>query len=69
MNKAHNFNKTLQRLTEICLSVQWGNFDLDQKQLKTRLQTATCSNINPEAVNAWRYRMIVRSRLRRYTSD
>jgi hypothetical protein len=69
MNTANNFNETLQDLAEFCSSVQWGKLDLDQYQLRLRLQTATSSSFNPEVGNAWRNRMIVRARLRRYTSD
>jgi hypothetical protein len=69
MNTAFDFNETLQRLTKIYFWVQWDVLDLDQYQFKTRLQTATSSCFNPEVGNAWRTRMIIRSRLRKYTSN
>jgi hypothetical protein len=41
----------------------------DHTYLMTRLQAVTVSQINLELGKAWRNRMIVRSRLRKYTSD
>lgn len=68
MNKASTFNETLQHLIEIYLSLNRGTFKLDQTQLKVRLQTATSGKIDPETGIAWRNRIVVRSRLRKYAS-
>jgi hypothetical protein len=68
MNKTLNFNETLQHLTEIFLSLNRGTFDLDQTQFKARLQLATSNSINSEAGIAWRNRMIIRARLRKYAT-
>ncbi len=44
-------------------------FKTDQTRLMTRLQAVTVSKIDPELGKAWRNRMIVRSRLRKYASN
>jgi hypothetical protein len=40
----------------------------DHADLMTRLQYVTASSLDPEMGKAWRNRMIVRSRLKRYVS-
>jgi hypothetical protein len=68
MDTAQNLNKTISWLTELDLLMNQIKITRDQNQLMARLQYVTSSKPNPELGRAWRNRIIVRSRLKKYTS-
>lgn len=69
MNATQDLNGTILRLTGIGQGLGRGTDKREQSLLMARLQYATASTIDPELGKAWRNRMIVRSRLRKYASN
>ena len=69
MNTGIELTKKVPHLTEISLILSQMLLNKDQTRLMARLQAVTISEIDPERGKAWRNRMIVRSRLKRYASS
>jgi hypothetical protein len=69
MNTGKELTKKFSHLTEISFVLSAMLLNKDQTRLMARLQAVTVSEIDPERGKAWRNRMIVRSRLKRYTSS
>ena len=69
MNTGIELTKKVPHLTEISLILSQMLLNKDQTRLMARLQAVTVSEIDPERGKAWRNRMIVRSRLKRYASS
>lgn len=69
MNTGMELTKKLSHLTEISFFLSAMLLSKDQTRLMARLQAVTVSEIDPERGKAWRNRMIVRSRLKRYASS
>jgi hypothetical protein len=68
MNTAQELTETILCLSGIGQSLGHVTGNRDQSLLMARLQYATASTIDPELGKAWRNRMIIRSRLRKYAS-
>jgi hypothetical protein len=69
MNTGKELTKKFSHLTEISFVLSAMLLNKDQTRLMARLQAVTVSEIDPERGKAWRNRLIVRSRLKRYTSS
>ena len=69
MNTGIELTRKVPHLTEISLILSQMLLNKDQTRLMARLQAVTISEIDPERGKAWRNRMIVRSRLKRYASS
>jgi hypothetical protein len=63
-----NLNQRVTALTEIDLVLNSIRSNRSQTRLMARLQYAVASEIDPELGRAWRDRITVRSRLRKYAS-
>ena len=68
MNTAQDLNGIILRLTVIGQGLDRVTGNREQSLLMARLLYATTSTIDPELGKAWRNRMIIRSRLRKYAS-
>jgi hypothetical protein len=69
MNTGIELTKKVSHLTEISFVLSQMLLNKDQTRLMARLQAVTVSKIDLERGKAWRNRMIVRSRLKRYASS
>jgi hypothetical protein len=69
MNTGMELITKISHITEISFILSQMLFNKDQNRLMARLQGVTVSEIDPERGKAWRNRMIVRSRLKRYASS
>jgi hypothetical protein len=69
MNTWTELTEKVSHLPEISLALSQMLLNKDQTRLMARLQAVTVSEIDPERGKAWRNRMIIRSRLKRYTSS
>jgi hypothetical protein len=68
MNTGMDRTKRASHLAEISLILNQMLLK-NQTRLMSRLEAVTISEIDPELGKAWRNRMIVRSRLKKYASN
>lgn len=66
MNRKPNLKQMIPWLMEIDLLMKQIKIHREHAHLMSRLQHVTATRIDPEMGKAWRNRMIVRSRLKRY---